>query len=86
MKTISKNFLLSLTILLMVVVLFQTYIVHDCSERLKTVKKDVRIEVYEELNRIAWDSTVSINKQHVTGVTRYYKCDVIKKRIEQELK
>lgn len=84
MRTISKNFLLSMMVLLMVVVIFQTYIVHDCAERLKIVKETTRQELFLELDSMAWEYEVHPNTKYVTGVKRYYKCDVIKKLIEQE--
>ena len=86
MKVISKNFLLGMMIVLMVAVILQTYMLHDCSERLKTVKQTTRQELFIELDSMAWEYEVHPNTKYVTGVKRYYKCDVIKKRIEQETK
>ena len=71
---------------LCLVSVINTYFLHDATERLKTIKKDTTLEIYQELDSIAWEYNVSPNKTYVTDVKRYYKCDVIKKRIEQEIR
>ena len=81
----SKKFLLGIMIILMCVVILQTYMLHDCSERLKIQKETYRRELFQELDSMAWVYEVHPNTKYVTGVKRYYKCDVIKKLIEQEL-
>jgi len=81
----TKRFLLGMMVLLMIVVVLQTYMLHDCSERLKIQKETYRRELFQELDSMSWEYDVHPNTKYVTGVKRYYKCDVIKKLIEKEI-
>jgi len=70
------------------VVFMNSILLHYASEKIKTLeanKASLKIDLYNELNNIAWDSTVSINRQHVLGITRYYDCDAVKTKIETYL-
>lgn len=76
-------------IVLMLVSIVNTIFLADANHIIKEQKIKIfeaELRVYEHLNSIAWDSTVSINKQHVTGIKRYYKCDNVKKELEKYMK
>jgi len=87
-KYISQDpgFILKLVIVLMLAVIMQTYMLHDSSERLKTLRVSIRHELFQELDSIAWEYEVHPNTKYVTGRKRYYKCNVVKLHIENEIK
>ena len=89
MKTKTDRAIAIVVILLMMVSIVNTVFLRKANVIIANHKieiQDAKQEVYEYLNTIAWDSTVSKNKQHVTGITRYYKCDAVKKEIEKHIK
>lgn len=88
MNELSRNpkLILGLVIGLMLTVIMQTYMLHDCSERLKSQRVNIRQELFQELDSMAWEYEVHPNTKYVTGVKRYYKCDVIKLHIQKEIK
>jgi len=70
-------------------VTMNSILLHYAGEKIKTLetnKNSLRYELYMELDAIAWDSTVSINKKYVTGIQRHYDCDAVKTNIETYLK
>ena len=77
------NALFAVVLLVMVV---NTYFLHHATEKLKVQEVTIRRELFKELDSMAWVYNVHPNTKYVTGTKRYYKCDVVKKRIEQELK
>ncbi len=77
---------LYLTIILLSFIVMLTYMLHDSSERLRTQEADIRKELFEELDSLAWEYEVHPSTKYVTGVKRYYKCSVIKLRIQNEIK
>lgn len=80
------NLIPGLVIILLLAVIMQTYMLHDCSERLKSQRVSIRQELFQELDSMAWEYEVHPNTKYVTGVKRYYKCNVIKLHIENEIK
>lgn len=86
MKTLSDTFIIGVVIFLLIAVSFQTYMLHHCSERLKSQRVTIRQELFQELDSMAWEYEVHPNTKYVTGIKRYYKCNVIKLHIENEIK
>lgn len=88
-RSVKDVLILSLVAFLMLISIVNTAFLAHANKviaRQKIEIEQAKYSVYMHLNTIAWDSTVSRNKLHVTGITRVYKCDSVKKEIENHIK
>ena len=86
MKTIEEKFELGLVLILMIISVVNTVFLRKANVIIAEQKIEIleaEQKVYDYLNTIAWDSSITIQKQHVTGITRYYSCETVKKEIEK---
>jgi hypothetical protein len=84
----NRNLNISIFIVICLTFLAFTYLLHHASKKIEALeisKNNLKIELYKELNNIAWDSTITSNKQYVLNVTRYYDCNAVKTKIETYL-
>lgn len=69
-----------------IVVILNTWLLHDASEQLKIYNLDkevIRQEIYAELDSMAWNYDIDANRRYVLNKDHVFRCGVIAEELQR---
>jgi len=81
-----ERFLLAMLAVVFVIAIMNTFFLHIATEKLKqreVDKEQIRLEVYEHLDSLAWSVDLNENRRYILSRDNIFRCEVLREEIKR---